>query len=101
MRASAKRPSLEHPLTGARIDSACVSAEAAMVAEFSDLPLIMRARKYRDMAVKARSEAQAATWFAPRWSHMHQAKHWEDLAHEALRELRTELVRANRAMQGY
>jgi hypothetical protein len=66
-----------------------------MVAELSDLPLIMRARKYRDMAVKARSEAEAATWFVPRWSHMRQAQHWEKLAAESLRELRMEIVRAN------
>ena len=70
-----------------------------MAAELSDLPLIMRARKYRDMAVRARTEAQAATWFVPRWSRMRQAKHWENLAAETLRELRMEIVRANTAME--
>jgi hypothetical protein len=72
-----------------------------MVAEFSDFPLIIRARKYRDMAVKARSEAQAATWFVPRWSYKRQAQHWENLAAESLKELRMEIVRANRVMEGY
>jgi hypothetical protein len=65
-----------------------------MKADFSDLPLIMRARKYRDMATDARRSAQA-TWFLRRWSYMRRAQHWEKLAAETLRELRMELVRAN------
>ena len=68
-----------------------------MIAELSDLPLIIRVRKYREMAVKARSEAQAATWFLRRWSYRRQAHHWENLVTEGLKELRTEIVRANRA----
>jgi hypothetical protein len=75
-----------------------VSAEAAMVVEFSDVPLIARARKYRDMAVTARREAQAATWFVPRWSYKRQAQRWENLTAEALRELRMEIIRTNRAI---
>jgi hypothetical protein len=72
-----------------------------MVAEFSDFPLITRARKYRDMAVKARSKAETATWFVPRWSYKRQAQQWEKLAAEAVKELRMEIVRANSAMEGY
>jgi hypothetical protein len=68
-----------------------------MVVELSDVPLIARARKYRDMAVIARREAQAATWFVPRWSYKRQAQHWENLTAEAIRELRMEIIRANRA----
>ena len=71
-----------------------------MVAEFSDLPLMIRARKYREMAVKARSEAQAASWFATRWSYKRQAQYWENLATEALKELRKEIARSDRAIEG-
>ena len=47
------------------------------------------------MAVKARIDAQAAAWFVPRWSYLRQAQRWDNLATETLRELRTELLRAN------
>jgi hypothetical protein len=70
-----------------------------MVAAFSDFPLIMWARKYREMAVKARSDAQSATWFVPRWYYERQARHWENLATAALKELRKEIVRGDMAME--
>jgi len=57
-------------------------AEAAIVAEFSDFPHNTSTR-YREMAVKATSEAQAATSFVPRWSYKREAQRWENLATEA------------------
>jgi len=74
-------------------------AEAAIVAESSDFPHHTSTR-YREMAVKATSEAQAATWFVPRWSYKREAQRWENLATEASKELRMEIARANRAMEG-
>jgi hypothetical protein len=81
-------------------NSVWMLAEAAIVAEFSDFPLIIRARKYREMAVKARGKAQAATWFVRHWFYKREAQRWENLATEALKELRMEIARANRAMEG-
>jgi hypothetical protein len=71
-----------------------------MTAELSDLPLILRARKYRDMAADARHNAQAA-WFVQRWSYMREAKRCEELAAETLRQLRTELARSKTLTEGY
>jgi hypothetical protein len=57
------------------------------ISEVSDLPLLERIQKYRDMAGDARKEAATASSQVTRRSYVLIAEHWEALAADAQRKL--------------
>ena len=58
------------------------------ITENSDLPLLERIQKYRDMAVDARGKAETVTSQTARRMYLVLAEHWDALALDVERSLR-------------